>query len=205
MRQRLDEADALRQECASIDHRKPITLGETREGRQHVAPKRTANASAPMLSPARANLISCRETESNCRHADFQSAALPTELSRRRRRRSADDAGATIVRCAPSRKPQPRECREPASATSASAAARDGDDVGGSRRAPSAGLGQRPSAILAASTLEAARRRELASRGSPFAQGSSTSGAPAPRTPCRAAGAAPALSRARAASATATR
>ena len=32
------------------------------------------------------------------------------------------------------------------SATSVSAAARDGDDVGGSRRAPSAGLGQRPSA-----------------------------------------------------------
>ncbi len=25
----------------------------------------------------------CRETELNCRHADFQSAALPTELSRR--------------------------------------------------------------------------------------------------------------------------
>ena len=24
----------------------------------------------------------CRETELNCRHADFQSAALPTELSR---------------------------------------------------------------------------------------------------------------------------
>jgi hypothetical protein len=28
--------------------------------------------------------LRCRDTESNCGHADFQSAALPTELSRHR-------------------------------------------------------------------------------------------------------------------------
>ena len=34
------------------------------------------------LTHLNSGLLECRDTESNCGHADFQSAALPTELSR---------------------------------------------------------------------------------------------------------------------------
>ena len=51
-----------------------------------VAHRDNASTQSPaLLSPSRR--LQCPETESNCRHGDFQSPALPTELSGQRARR----------------------------------------------------------------------------------------------------------------------
>ena len=55
-------------------------------GRTHRTKNPTTHTALKQKTPPKGGASQCPETESNCRHEDFQSSALPTELSGRRGR-----------------------------------------------------------------------------------------------------------------------